>query len=225
MYTICLDIEGRCCVVVGGGSVAGRKIDGVLARGAVVRVVSPKASAKIRCQAEKGMLEWRRKKYEKADLEGAFLVFATTSCREVQQVVEQDARDAGILVNVADRPGTSDFHVPATFFRGDLEVAISTNGTSPAIAARVRQLLEQCIGEEYGTHLAVAAQLRERIISTFAERERADIFREISHPDVTGWIKKKQWKKVEAYLHHILGTASGINWDLYGQQEGTRRIS
>jgi precorrin-2 dehydrogenase/sirohydrochlorin ferrochelatase len=137
-----LDLEQRLCLVVGGGPVATRKVHGLLAAGARVRLVAPDCSPELRRLAEAGRLEWRPRRYRGQDFEDATLLFAATSDRELNAALAAEARRRSVLANVADDPAGSDFQVPAVVERSGLTVALSTGGRSPAFARRLREQLE-----------------------------------------------------------------------------------
>ena len=120
MYPVCLDISDKLCVVVGGGRVAERKVLGLLAAGAMVRVVSPELTDSLAGMAENSSIEWLARGYKQGDFIGAVLVFAATDSREVQEAVVLEANRAGQLVNVIDEPENCTFQVPAVVRRGDL---------------------------------------------------------------------------------------------------------
>jgi len=132
-------------VVVGGGEVANRKARKLLQARAEVVVISPDVKPELASIAA----EVRRRPYEEGDLEGAFLAFAATDRREVNAAVAREAVERSIPVNVADEPSEGDFTLPSTLRRGQLQVAVSTGGASPALARRIRQELEDAFGFEW----------------------------------------------------------------------------
>jgi precorrin-2 dehydrogenase / sirohydrochlorin ferrochelatase len=148
-YAAFLNLRNRLCVVVGGGKVAERKIKKLLDCGACVRVISPEVRSQVQQWAEEGQVEWVRRPYAPGDVSDAWLVFAATNDRQVNRVVWEEAEHAGKLVNVVDHPASCTLTVPASTRLGALQVAISTSGTDPAAAARLRQILEQDL--EHGT--------------------------------------------------------------------------
>jgi len=193
-------------VVVGGGAVAERKVKGLLAEKALVVVVSPQLSAGLETLVREQQCRWRQKKYAAAELEGAFLVFAATNNAEVQQQIARDARRLGILVNVIDSPEQCSFHVPATVQRGDLTLAVSTAGSSPAVAALVCRRLEKQYGEEYALLLRLMGRLRPEIIAAApTSRERKILFQNILHGDIVEWIRNGRWDRVQEHLATVLG--------------------
>ncbi len=163
-YPVNLQITHRLCVVVGGGGVALRKVRGLLEAEARIRVISPTIATELRILSDAGKIEWLQRGYVEGDLKGAFLVFAATNDRDVQlRIKNETARSAGIL-NSADDPGGSDFHVPAHFRRGKMLVTIATGGGSPALAKKIRGQLEEAIGPEYEAVVDLLALIRERLL-------------------------------------------------------------
>jgi precorrin-2 dehydrogenase/sirohydrochlorin ferrochelatase len=155
-----LDLDHRLCLVVGGGPVATRKVRGLLAAGARVRLVAPDCSPELRRLAEAGRLEWRPRRYLGEDLEEASLLFAATSDRELNAALAVEARRRSVLANVADDPAGSDFQVPAVVERSGLTLALSTGGRSPAFARRLREQLEAWLTGERLELFELYAELR-----------------------------------------------------------------
>jgi precorrin-2 dehydrogenase / sirohydrochlorin ferrochelatase len=170
-YPMMLDLCGRRCLVVGGGRVAERKVLSLLACGADVRVVSPAVTTRLEALAGAGRIRLARRGFRTTDLRRALLAFAATDDRAVNRRVAEAAAAAGALANVADDPAAGDFQVPASLRRGDLTVAISTGGGSPALAKRLRQRLEETIGPEYEAFLVALAELRTRAQETIPDPE------------------------------------------------------
>ena len=138
-YPITLtNLRGALAVVVGGGAVGGRKLRGLLAVGAALRLISPAATPELRALADSGTITWHARPYQPGDLAGARLVFAATNQRAVNAQIADDAAALGILCNVADDPRAGDFHLPAVHREPGLLVAVSTAGASPARAKRLR---------------------------------------------------------------------------------------
>ncbi len=216
MYPISLHIEDKLCVVVGGGKVARRKIRGILLRQGQVKVISPQVEPEIQKLAARKKIQWQEKRFAKGDLKGAFLVFAATSSLEIQDAVQQEADALNILVNRADAPEKSSFHVPASLQRGDLQVAVFTNGKSPAMAAKVKKQLEDVIGWEYGILLELVAAVRGHIIAREDDSpHKVELLRNIFHNDILIWIKGGQWDLVEKHFTAILGSCEEIDWNMY----------
>lgn len=149
-YPLWLDIEGRRCLVVGGGKVAERKVASLLNCRAKVVVVSPHINQAIESSLQSGLIEVHKRGFASEDVENAWLVFAATGERQVNCNVAKACQRAGIPVNVADEPGEGSFLVPAVMRQGPLGVAVSTEGCSPLMAQRLRDALAQVLGPEYG---------------------------------------------------------------------------
>jgi len=138
----------------------------LLAERASVKVVAPEATAQIQSWALAGAVEWYQREFESADLEGKFLVIVATSSRDVNTRVYTEAHAKGILCNAVDDPTNCDFYYGAVVRRGDLQIAISTGGHSPALAQRIRQELEQQFGPEYESWVAELGKQREELASS-----------------------------------------------------------
>lgn len=162
-YPVFLDIRGRRCVVVGGGEVARRKAESLLERGAEVKVISPDLCAGLDRLAEMGEIALLRRRYQPGDLEGAFLAIAATDDYTTNLEVAKEARDTGALVNVVDDPAHSDFIVPSSICRGEVTIAISTAGRSPALARKIRTRLEEGFGEEYASLALLVDEVRTEV--------------------------------------------------------------
>ena len=166
MFPIFLKLELRPCLVVGAGSVAEGKIQGLLTERAAVTVVAPEATAQVREWAAAGLLDWSPRGFESQDLLGKFLVIVATSSRDVNRRVFTEAHALGILCNAVDDPPNCDFYYPAVVRRGELQIAISTGGQSPALAQRIRQELERQFGPEYESWVAELGRQREELAAT-----------------------------------------------------------
>lgn len=153
-YLAALDLRGRRCVVAGGGAVARRKVEGLLAAGAKVLVVAPEAG-----EMPAGVTVERRAA-RLADLDDAALIMCATDDPAVNAALAREARRRGVPVNVADDPDAGDFTVPAVVRRGPLQIGVSTGGSSPALARRLRDELAERVGEEYGEVAELLAGLR-----------------------------------------------------------------
>ena len=214
VYPVCLDIRGRLCVVVGGGNVAQRKVQALLAAGARVRLISPGLTGGLAGLAATESIEWRNRKFREDDLEGALLVFAATDDRRIQQLICSRAARNGQLVNVADDPGRCNFHVPAFFQRGSLTIAVSTGGASPAVAAMIRNKLAGEFGAEYEVLLDIMAMIRQRLRDgDDSQVERKKIYKKILHDDIVEWIRSGRREALRLHLAGVLGPGSGHDID------------
>lgn len=141
-YPVYLDLQEQRCAVIGAGGVAERKVSQLLAAGASVTVVSPQATKTLQQWANEGRLDWLRRRYEPGDLAGVFLAIAATDDEMVNRQVREEATKEKVLLNVVDVPALCTFIAPAVVERGPVSVAISTSGASPALARRLRELME-----------------------------------------------------------------------------------
>ena len=148
-YIACLKLTGRRCLVVGGGDIGLEKVEGLLACGGDVVLVAPEAHDELRSLADEGSIEWERRPYEPADLEGAFMAIAATDDSEVNIGIYEDAERRAMLVNVVDVPPLCNFILPAIVRTGPLAIAISTAGASPALAKRMKREISALFGEDY----------------------------------------------------------------------------
>jgi siroheme synthase-like protein len=155
-YPISLNIQGRKCLVVGGGQVALRKVKTLLEHNANVEVVSPLLCPELNQLATDGAIRTIKRDYKPEDLHHAFISIVATDNVKTNERVVSEARRRGILVNVVDDPKNSDFIVPSYLKRGDITIAVSTSGRSPALARKIRSELERNFRTEY-EHLAVVA--------------------------------------------------------------------
>ncbi len=163
MYTIALVLQGRRCVVIGGGQVAQRKILSLLESEAEVLVVSEQLTTTIREWVDQQRVQWLARRFQSGDLNGAFLAIAATNDRTVNEAVAKEAARERVLINVVDDPELCDFYVPAVLKRGDLQIAVSSGGKSPVLSKHVRERLEKQFGEEYGLFLNMVMRLREQM--------------------------------------------------------------
>jgi precorrin-2 dehydrogenase/sirohydrochlorin ferrochelatase len=157
------------CVVVGGGEVATRKVAALRRAGARPEVISPIVSETLLRQAEAGEIELTPRRYQEGDLAGARLVVAATDDPAINEAVWREAQARNILINVVDDPPHCNFYVPATVRRGSLTLSISTGGSSPALARRIRQDLEQHYDPAYEDYLALLGGLRPLIQETISD--------------------------------------------------------
>jgi precorrin-2 dehydrogenase/sirohydrochlorin ferrochelatase len=166
LFPIFLKLEGRSCLVVGAGSVAEAKIQSLLDASAEICVVAPEATAGIRHWADTGVIVWEQRAFSADDLAGAVLVITATSSPGINDAVFQEARRRGVLCNAVDDPKRCDFYYGALVRRGDLQIAISTAGHSPALAQRLRLRLEAQFGPEYGRWLDQLGRIRQQLLKS-----------------------------------------------------------
>ena len=161
LFPIFVKLQGRLVVVVGGGAIAAGKIDGLVHAGARVRVIAPEVHASFVELIRSRKIEWIPRKFQAEDLAGATLTIAATSAPGVNAAVYREAEARGILCNAVDDIENCHFYYGSIVQRGDLQIAISTNGKSPALAQRLRHELEQQFGPEYEVWLEWLGAARE----------------------------------------------------------------
>jgi len=171
LFPIFLKLEGRRSLVVGAGSVAEQKIRGLIESGAKVQVVAPQATDSVSEWAAAGVIEWQARTFELGDLDGVLLVIVATSSSEINANVFRAAQQRGVLCNVVDDPPHCDFYYPSVVRRGDLQIAISTAGHSPALAQRLRRELEMQFGPEYRDWLSQLGEARQKLFATDVDPE------------------------------------------------------
>ncbi len=204
-YPVNLNIKGKTCIIIGGGEVATRKARELVACDALVKVVSPQISKALEDLAQKVTIELCRREYCNSDLDGAFLVFAATNDRKVQDMIMGDADRRGILVNSADDPTRCTFHVPAKVRRGNFLLTISTGGGSPALAAKLRRELEEEFGDEYQQFVELLAKIRQKVVADGeSQHNHKVLFKQLLQLNILNLIRKEDWKGLEEELSAIL---------------------
>ncbi len=205
-YPINLDIDDRQVVVVGGGTVASRKCLRLVAAGARVRVIAPALDATLSTMAASGRVSHVARKYSPGDLAGAFLVFAATGDRGINRAVAAEARDRGILADIADAPELGSFTSPAVVSRGDLLIAISTGDRSPALARKVRTEVENRFGPEYATALAILGAIREKLLTeTGNSAYNKQILNALVDRDLPALVKNQSRDDIDRLLVELFG--------------------
>jgi precorrin-2 dehydrogenase/sirohydrochlorin ferrochelatase len=172
LFPVFLKLDGRQALLVGAGSIAEQKLSGLLEAGASVTVVAPQASAAIHEKARKGKLQWISREFQPDDLNDTFIVIAATGNPEVNDRVFLESEARGILCNSVDEPERCHFYYPAVVRRGDLQIAISTNGKSPALAQRIRLELEARFDRSYADWLQWLGEVRDLYFRSRVAREQ-----------------------------------------------------
>jgi precorrin-2 dehydrogenase len=170
-YPVFLRLSGERAVVLGGGPVAARKVDGLLAAGASVTVISPALCPELEQMVNDGRVTHARRSYDPADIEGAAVVIAATDDPAVNVAVSLQASKLGIPINSVRPPSSGSFIVPSTIRRGGVMLAISTGGGCPALSKRLRRELEGFIGEEYGPFLEFLEEARDELKAKLTNEE------------------------------------------------------
>jgi len=187
LFPIFVKLAGRPCTVVGAGTIAESKIRSLMEAGATVRVIAPEALPAVEEWAAAGEIVWERREYAAGDLQDAFLVVAATATAEVNRAVFAEARERGILCNAVDDPPFCDFYFPSVVKRGDLQIAISTAGESPALAMRMRKEINAALPADGGEWLMELGRLRREVIAAEPQsEERKALLHKLAEREVCG---------------------------------------
>jgi len=180
-----LKLEGRRCAVIGAGAVARPKIESLLRACANVTVIAPEALPEIEAWARERRIEWRQSEFQAADLDGALMVVAATNRKAVNHAVAEAARERGVLCNSVDDPPDCDFYYPSVVERGDLQIAVSTAGKSPALAQQLREQLSAMLPEDVGPWLDALGEQRLRVLAALpAGEERKEILHQLARREI-----------------------------------------
>ena len=199
-YPVFLNLKNKKAVVIGGGSVAERKAQTLLSCDADVSIISPKITPRLRRLVKEGKIEYIKKGYEDKDIKDAFIVVAATNDRGINEAIYKAAERYGCLLNIVDKPESSNFIVPSVISRGDLTIAISTGGRSPALSKQIRKELQQIYGREYEIFIKTMGKIRGALLrSVSSEKARRRIFTKLAKKQsgMIGLLKKG--KKMEFY--------------------------
>ena len=207
-YALVMDITGKPVVVVGGGSVAYRKVKSLLECGAAVTVISPELVPGLRVLVEPERVQWNPETFSAEHLNRDYkpvLVFGTTNRREVNMETFRAATQLGIPCNIADVPDLCTFTVPAVVSRGDLMIAVSTGGASPALARRIREDLEARFGPEYAILTKIMGGLRRQILTLGrSSDENKDLFLRIVDSEILEALKNNDLDGAVSCLRALL---------------------
>ncbi|MFZ3170825.1 MAG: bifunctional precorrin-2 dehydrogenase/sirohydrochlorin ferrochelatase [Carboxydocellales bacterium] len=205
-YPVYLNLAGRLCIVIGGGKVAERKVQSLLACDANVKVISPTVSQFLLTAASLGKIQLVLREYSCNDIDNAFLVISATANNQVNQQVADDCLHQNKLVNVVDDPAKCNFIVPAVFRRGALSIAISTNGKSPTLARKIKKELMGHYGPEYAELLDLLGEMRGKVITGVQDMKRRRlIFEQMVNADLLDLLRKGEKEKVKERIEDVLG--------------------
>jgi precorrin-2 dehydrogenase len=205
-YPILVDLQDKKALVVGGGKVAQRKIETLLEHGATVQVVAKELTASLEELRRAGRIEFLGEEFSETFVDGVFVVFAATDDASLNRRVSRTAQQRSLLVNAVDQPADCNFIVPSVLSRGDLVIAVSTSGKSPAFARKVRVELEQSFGEEYGLFLHLMGNLRKEILRLgLSQEENKSAFEDLVTSDLLSAIREKNWDLASQIIEKVLG--------------------
>ena len=204
-YPVLIDLQGKKVVVVGGGQVAQRKIETLMEYGAAVHVVSKQLTPTLQGYAESGRIQSVGQEFLKDYLDNAVMVIAATDDPLLNHNVSECAKAKGLLINAVDQPSDCSFIVPSILRRGDLLVAVSTSGKSPALAKKIREDLEKVFGNEYESFLVLMGRLRKEILALgLAQEENRQIFQKLVESPVLDALRREDWRELASILSKIL---------------------
>ena len=204
-YPIFVELEGKTVLVVGGGNVAQRKIENLLHFGASIQIISRELTHKIKQLVEANKIQHIGDEFRDEHLDSVFLVIAATDDKQLNKKISESSRKRHMLINAVDQPADCNFIVPSIVNRGDLLIAITTSGKSPALAKKIREQLEAQFGNEYEVFLTLMSRLRKEILSMgLSQNENSRIFHEIVDSDILKFLAQDDWEGVESVLRRIL---------------------
>lgn len=204
-YPLALDLADKKALVVGGGTVAERKVQSLLEAKAKVIVVSPELTSELEELAKEGLISHKDRGYKSTDIADKFLVIGATDDFAVNKQIAEDGVAQNLLVNIVDQPEISNFNVPAVVRQGSLCLSISTEGKSPALSGRIRRELEEEFGPEYEEFLDLMGNLRAKVIAQVDDiKQRRRIFKELAYSKVINYIKAGNYKQIEELVTDIL---------------------
>jgi len=205
-YPVYLDIKDRDCLVIGGGSVGTRKVMTLLACGAKVTVVSIDATEKLKELSDSGVIQLKERDFQTADLDDRFLVIGATDNQKLNFNIHAEAERRGLLCNIADRPKACNFILPSIVNRGDLIIAVSTSGKSPAFAKKLRKHLEKEFGDEYTKFLNLMGAIRQKLLNQDHEPEaHKHLFEQLIERDLVQMLKNGDTENINSLLLEVLG--------------------
>jgi siroheme synthase-like protein len=189
-YPVLLDLRGRSCIVIGGGTIATGKVEGLLAAGAGVTVIAPELSSALAALVEAGRVRHLARAYQPGDLAGAFLAVGATDDRAANAAVWEEAAARNLLFNAVDDVPHCNFIAPSVLRQGDLTVAISTGGRAPALAVRLKERLAPELGPEYARFLELAGELRAGLAAAVPDfEERKALWYQLVDSDVIALLR------------------------------------
>ena len=207
-YPVFLDLDRTRCLVIGGGTIAERKVEALLAAGGEVTLISPELTAALHALEAAGRLTVQHRSYQRGDLEAVALVIAATDDPALQQQIAAAAQQANILCNIVDQPALCSFIVPAVMQKGDLTIAVSTNGASPALAKKIGQDLADQFGPEYALALRLLRRIRERLRhEQRSAQDRQRLLTGLAASPLLDYLRDRQTDKLNTLLQQTLGEA------------------
>ena len=207
LFPAFLNIQGKTCIIIGGGDVAGRKAESLMECGADTTVISPRVTPRLEAWVKKGQLTWRKKTFTPEDLDTAFAVFAATDSSDENKRIVDACRQKDILVNAADEPRLCDFFVPSVLRRKSLSIAVSTEGKSPLLAKNIREALEEVITADYGEFLEMLGSARSQIRDSVTDiSQRRTIYEKLVSQDMLALVKAGKLKEAKERIEQCISS-------------------
>jgi precorrin-2 dehydrogenase/sirohydrochlorin ferrochelatase len=203
-FPLLMNIDYKKVVIVGGGHVARQKVEALLPTKAVLTVISPEITEALQNYVHEGLVTWKEKTFEPADLDDAALVFAVTNDEEINNAVEE-ATQHWQLLSRADAKGRVDFINPAVVRRGDFVVTVSTSGASPGFTRKVKKDLSAQFGEQYAQYVAFLKEARQETLRLFKGDAKKQLLAELLDPRLLQWIEQGEKYKCEEWLQQRIG--------------------
>jgi precorrin-2 dehydrogenase/sirohydrochlorin ferrochelatase len=204
-YPVFLDLKNFPCLVVGGGQVGERKVKTLQSCAAKVFLISRDLTPYLEKEVREGRIDLLSPAYQPGHLSGKFLVIGATDDPVLNGKIGRDARERGILCNIVDKPQDCNFILPSLVSRGNLTIAVSTAGKSPALAKKIRQDLEKEFSEIYGPYLELLGQIRNEILTRrMSQQENQKIFQALIEAPVLSWLETGNFEALYAFLDQLL---------------------
>jgi siroheme synthase-like protein len=203
-YPVMFELRDRPVLVIGGGPVARRKVEGLLVAGARVTVVSPVLTPALATLAAEGQIGHEARRYAAGDVAGFALVFVATPDAALTARVAGEGRQHGVWVNAADDPEHCDFILPAVLRRGRLTVSVATDGASPALAAMIRDRLATVLGEEYGALTELVAEVRRELREASRSPDGA-VWQRALDAELCVLVAERRYEEARRWLNERLG--------------------
>ncbi len=204
-YPVFLDLKNVPCLVVGGGQVGERKVKTLQSCGAKVFLISRDLTPYLAEEVGEGRIDLLSPVYQTGHLSGKFLVIGATDDPILNGKIGREARERGMLCNIVDKPQECNFILPSLVSRGDLTIAVSTAGKSPALAKKIRQDLEKEFNEIYGLYLELLGQIRNEILARrMSQPENQVIFQALIEAPILSWLETKNFEALVAFMDQLL---------------------
>ena len=205
-YPLFLDLTSQRVVVIGGGRVAERKVRLLLACHADLVLISPTLTQKLRSWSRSKHFLWRRRRYRRGDLRGVLLAIAASDQAAVNSRVADEAKQKGVVVNIVDDPARSSAIAPSWFRRGELVVAFSTGGKSPALAQQLRKELSRELGRDYAAYITLLARIRRQVMQRVSDpTKRRHILHRVVKADLLPLIRRADRSALNRRVKQLTG--------------------